>query len=99
VNREGFFMLYLQTGWCIKVQRSLWQTDTFRPVDAVLLFAPVIAALDRAGYDAELSGFEKLFVFSVDESKIRPELEALGLPGSQQFPCPGTIAFTIKANR
>ena len=66
---------------------------------AAKVFAPVIAALDRAGYDAELSGFEKLFVFSVDESKIRPELEALGLPGSQQFPCPGTIAFTIKANR
>jgi len=66
---------------------------------AAKVFEPVVAALDRAGYDAELSGFEKLFVFSVDESKIRPELEALGLPGSQQFPCPGTIAFSIKANR
>ena len=66
---------------------------------ATRVFAPVIAALDRAGYDAELSGFEKLFVFSVDESKIRPELEALGLPGSRKLPYPGTIDFTIKARR
>lgn len=63
------------------------------------VFAPVIAALDRAGYDAELSGFEKLFVFSVDESKIRSELQALGIPGRQKFPYPGTIAFTINARR
>jgi hypothetical protein len=63
------------------------------------VFEPVVAALDRAGYDAELSGFEKLFVFSADESRIRPELEALGIPGGQQFPYPGTIAFTIKARR
>ncbi len=66
---------------------------------ATKVFEPVVAALDRAGYDAELSGFEKLFVFSVDESKIRPELEALGIPGSQKFPYPGTIAFTINARR
>ena len=66
---------------------------------AAKVFEPVVAALDRAGYDAELSGFEKLFVFSVDESKIRPELEALGLPGSRKLPYPGTIDFTIKARR
>jgi hypothetical protein len=66
---------------------------------ATRVFAPVIAALDRAGYDAELSGFEKLFVFSVDESKIRPELQALGIPGRQKLPYPGTIAFTINARR
>jgi hypothetical protein len=66
---------------------------------AAEVFEPVIGALDRAGYDAELSGFEKLFVFSVDESKIRPELEALGLPGSRKLPYPGTIDFTIKARR
>lgn len=66
---------------------------------ATKVFAPVVAALDRAGYDAELSGFEKLFVFKADESKIRPELEALGIPGSQKLPYPGTIAFTVKARR
>jgi hypothetical protein len=66
---------------------------------AAKVFEPVIAALGRAGYDAELSGFEKLFVFKADESKIRPELEALGIPGSQKLPYPGTIAFTIKARR
>jgi len=66
---------------------------------AAKVFEPVVAALRRAGYDAELSGFEKLFVFKADESKIRPELEALGIPGSQKLPYPGTIAFTIKARR
>jgi hypothetical protein len=66
---------------------------------AAKVFEPVVAALGRAGYDAELSGFEKLFVFKADKSKIRPELEALGIPGSQKLPYPGTIAFTIKARR
>lgn len=59
----------------------------------------MIAALDRAGYEAELSGFEKLFVFKAEDSKIRPELEALGIPGGQKFPYPGTISFTIKARQ
>lgn len=31
------FMLYLQTDGCLKFQQSLWQTDTFRPVDTALL--------------------------------------------------------------
>jgi hypothetical protein len=66
---------------------------------ATKVFEPVIAALARAGYDAELSGFEKLFVFKADESKIRSELEAFGIPGSQKLPYPGTIDFTIKARR
>ncbi len=66
---------------------------------AAKVFEPVVAALDRAGYEAELSGFEKLFVFKAEESKIRPELEALGIPGSQKLPYPGTIDVTIKARR
>ena len=52
---------------------------------AAKVFAPVVAALDRAGYEAELSGFEKLFVFNADESKIRPELEALGIRAAKSF--------------
>ena len=36
-DARSYFMLYLQTDWCLKVQQSLWQTDTFRPVDTVLL--------------------------------------------------------------
>jgi len=63
------------------------------------VFEPVIAALTRAGYVAELSGFEKLFVFKASELKTRSELEALGIPGGQKLPHPGTIAFTIKARR
>ena len=36
-DARSYFMLYLQTDWCLKVQQSLWQTETFRPVDTVLL--------------------------------------------------------------
>jgi len=36
-DARSYYMLYLQTDWCLKVQRSLWHTDTFRPVDTVLL--------------------------------------------------------------
>lgn len=63
------------------------------------VFEPVVAALAQAGYESELSGFEKLFVFKAKESKIYPELEALGIPESQKFPYPGTIAFTIKVRK
>jgi hypothetical protein len=66
---------------------------------AAKVFEPVIAALARAGYVAELSGFEKLFVFKASELKTGPELQALGIPGRQKYPYPGMIAFTIKARR
>lgn len=36
-DARSYFMLYLQTDWCLKVQQSFWQTDSFRPVDTALL--------------------------------------------------------------
>jgi hypothetical protein len=63
------------------------------------VYAPVVAALASAGYEAELSGFEKLFVFEVTKFKTHPELEVLGIPGNKKLPYPGTIAFTLKARR
>jgi|GEM_PF-5804961 len=63
---------------------------------AAHVFEPVVAVLARAGYEAELSGFEKLFVFKAEESKIYPELKARGIPAQQKCPYPGTVAFAIK---
>lgn len=60
------------------------------------VFQPVITALDRAGYDAELSGFEKLFVYKAEASGLYPELQAWGIPGNARFPHPGTISFHLK---
>ena len=39
MNRERFFMLNLQTGWCLKVQRSCGKQRRFDQL-MVLLFAP-----------------------------------------------------------
>jgi AraC-like DNA-binding protein len=41
-NREeaaprSYFMLYLQTDWCLRVQQSLWQMERFMPVRLSLL--------------------------------------------------------------
>ncbi|MCP4114612.1 MAG: AraC family transcriptional regulator [Desulfobacteraceae bacterium] len=35
--RRSYYMLYLTVEWCLKLQQSLWQTDTFHPVTAVAL--------------------------------------------------------------
>lgn len=32
-SRRSYFMLYLDADWCLKVQQSIWQTDTF--VDSI----------------------------------------------------------------
>lgn len=34
---RSYYMLFLDTGWCLQVQQSLWQTKEYIPVDFVLL--------------------------------------------------------------
>lgn len=34
---RSYFMLYLDVDWCLQVQKSLWQLETFCPVDSILL--------------------------------------------------------------
>lgn len=36
-DKRSYYMLYLTTEWCLKLQQSLWQTDTFIPVTAIAL--------------------------------------------------------------
>jgi AraC-like DNA-binding protein len=35
--RRSYYMLYLTMEWCLNLQQSLWQTDTFIPVTALAL--------------------------------------------------------------
>ncbi len=34
-EKRSFYMLYLGVDWCLQVQKSLWHTDSFRPVTAI----------------------------------------------------------------
>ena len=36
-NARSYYMLYLQTDWCLQVQQSFWQTDAFIPVGTIFL--------------------------------------------------------------
>ena len=35
--KRSYYMLYLDVDWCLQLQQSLWQLETFRPVNTVLL--------------------------------------------------------------
>ncbi len=35
--KRSYFMLYLDVEWCLQLQQSLWQLETFRPVNIILL--------------------------------------------------------------
>jgi len=39
---RSYYMLYLKTDWCLQVQQSVWQTETFLPVDTVFLEDPLL---------------------------------------------------------
>lgn len=36
-NVRSYSMLYLETDWCLQVQQSVWNTETFLPVDTIYL--------------------------------------------------------------
>ncbi|MBU2515512.1 AraC family transcriptional regulator [bacterium] len=35
--KRSYYILFLDVGWCLQLQQSLWQTETFRPVKTILL--------------------------------------------------------------
>lgn len=35
--KRSYYVLYLDVEWCIQLQQSLWQLETFRPVTTILL--------------------------------------------------------------
>jgi AraC-like DNA-binding protein len=37
LGKRSYSMLFLDVAWCLQLQQSLWQRDTFTPVKAVLL--------------------------------------------------------------
>jgi hypothetical protein len=66
---------------------------------AMGVFAPVAAVLAPLGYDAIFSGFEKLFVFSLEKCSFYRDLEDLGIRKTDRVPYPGTISFTLTPKR
>lgn len=34
---RSYYMLFLDTGWCLQIQQALWQTGQYVPVDCILL--------------------------------------------------------------
>ncbi len=36
-GKRSYYVLYLDTEWCLQVQQSLWQLEAFHPVDTILL--------------------------------------------------------------
>jgi hypothetical protein len=59
------------------------------------VFSAITDAFAPLGYEATLSGFEKLFVFPAEKCSFYPELEDLGIHRMDRFPYPGTISFTL----
>jgi AraC-like DNA-binding protein len=35
--KRSYYMLYLDVEWCLQLQQSLWQCETFNPVNTILL--------------------------------------------------------------
>ncbi|MBN2049281.1 MAG: helix-turn-helix transcriptional regulator [Spirochaetales bacterium] len=35
--KRSYYMLFLDVDWCLQLQQSLWQIETFRPVNTILL--------------------------------------------------------------
>ncbi len=36
-SKRSWYMLFLDVDWCLQLQQSLWQVDTFSPVNTILL--------------------------------------------------------------
>ncbi|NNG02370.1 MAG: hypothetical protein HKM93_23540 [Desulfobacteraceae bacterium] len=36
-SKRSYYMLYLNVDWCSQLQQSLWQLETFSPVNSILL--------------------------------------------------------------
>jgi AraC-like DNA-binding protein len=73
-GKRSYTMLFLDVGWCLQLQQSLWHVDTFRPVRTMLLedkplyrqytdtVTSVMAAGDLLEKEQRLAGLvEKIF--------------------------------------
>lgn len=70
VSEDGrsYFMLYLDVDWCLSVQKSLWNVDSFVPVERIRLDDPLLynrfckAVAQLMGDDVHLLEKEQLLV-------------------------------------
>jgi len=60
------------------------------------VFTYLVEIFQGLGYEARLSGFEKLFVMKVADSPFAAELEKEGVRAEQLYPAPGVISFSLR---
>ena len=59
----------------------------------------IITACQHQGYQAQLSGFEKLFINKVADSAAVSSLSQQGIPLASRYPSPGTISFRLTTSQ
>ncbi|MBN2086491.1 MAG: AraC family transcriptional regulator [Anaerolineales bacterium] len=75
-SKRSYYVLYLDPGWCLQVQQSLWQLEAFRPVDTILLednmiFRQFIDAMESLMGEGELLEKEQILVDLVEKVFMR----------------------------
>lgn len=65
-SKRSYYMLFLDIGWCLQLQASLWQLASFRPVSTILL-------ADRSLYRQYIDTFESL----IDDGDLLEKEQAL----------------------
>jgi AraC-like DNA-binding protein len=69
--RRSYYMLYLDVDWCLQLQQSLWQLETFSPVNIILLednstYQQYITMMESLMDEGELLEKEQLLVDLVE---------------------------------
>jgi AraC-like DNA-binding protein len=66
-GKRSYYMLFLDVEWCLHLQQSLWQLETFSPVNTILLkdrsiFQQYISTMESFMNDGDLLEKEQLLV-------------------------------------
>ena len=64
---RSYYVLYLDVNWCLQVQQSLWQLDSFQPVNTLLLenlelYQQYISTMTRLMAEGDILGKEQALV-------------------------------------
>jgi AraC-like DNA-binding protein len=90
---RSYYMLYLDVDWCLRVQRSLWNVNSFVPVEKILLDDPLLykhycsAAEQLMDDNVHLLEKEQLLVeliWELFKRACRPQSKQAGAPENIQ---------------
>ncbi len=75
-HKRSYYMLYLDINWCLQLQQSLWQIDSFNPVNKILfeddlLYRKYIIAMDLLMSEGETLEKEQILVDLLENIFIR----------------------------